>query len=127
MPYNLFLDDVRTPMNIGDIRTWIIVRSYKEFVKAITERGLPDLISFDHDLAIEHYPQSSIDMEQSIDYAKYKEKTGYHCAQWLVEYCKERNLPLPECRIHSMNPVGRINIFQVLDTYEKTYQPIRNY
>jgi hypothetical protein len=103
-------------MNIGDIRTWIVVRSYKEFVKVITEKGLPDLISFDHDLAGEHYPLS--EKIESIDYGKYKEKTGYHCALWLVEYCKTNNKPLPKWQVHSLNPVGRVNIVQLLTRFE---------
>jgi hypothetical protein len=119
MAYNLFLDDVRVPMNIGDIQFWTIARSYSEFVKVITERGLPDLVSFDHDLAADHYPTCLADMQVSIDYNKYKEKTGYHCALWLVEYCKEHDEPLPQWQVHSMNPVGKINIARLLTRFEK--------
>jgi hypothetical protein len=58
MPYRLYLDDVRNPTNTFPTTLnseWVIVRSYKEFVKAIEDKGLPFMISFDHDLADEHY------------------------------------------------------------------------
>jgi hypothetical protein len=45
----LYLDDIRTPKTKG----WDIVRSYDEFVKWIEENGLPDKLSFDHDLGEE--------------------------------------------------------------------------
>ncbi len=63
MKYNLFLDDMRIPeavfKYIGDDRyinnDWVIVRSYNEFTKHIRKHGIPETISFDHDLADIHY------------------------------------------------------------------------
>ena len=93
--YKLYLDDLRVPiqsyplMNNSD---WRIVRSYDEFVKTISSDGLPNIISFDHDLAFEHYRQSMYDPDKH--YTNYytdgtfKEKTGFECAKWLVEYCQ---------------------------------------
>ena len=46
----LYLDDVRIPQTEG----WEIVRNYDDFVKWIEENGLPDIVSFDHDLAEVH-------------------------------------------------------------------------
>ena len=43
----LYLDDVRNPKSDG----WVIVRTYDDFKSWITENGLPDEISFDHDLS----------------------------------------------------------------------------
>ena len=48
--YNLYLDDIRTPKK-GD---WVIVRSFEDFVGTIVTKGLPNEISFDHDLGEEH-------------------------------------------------------------------------
>ena len=78
----LFLDDVRPAPD----DSWTIVRSYDDFVAYISRYGVPDLISFDHDLGAG--------------------KSGYDCAKWLMEngYC------LKMWRVHSMNPVGRDNI-----------------
>ena len=131
--YRLFLDDIRMPSDVFkytmDIRyatfEWIIVRNYDEFTTFIKNNGLPELISFDHDLADSHYTPK----EYWTDYDKSKEwqdahvhteKTGYECAKWLVEYCMDRNLKLPTYICHSMNPVGKDNILGILKNFEKT-------
>ena len=94
----LYLDDIRTPKTKG----WDIVRSYDKFVKWIEENGLPDKVSFDHDLGEEGT------------------KTGYDAAKWLVQYCYSNCLPfLPEYNVHSANPVGKANIESYLSNAKK--------
>lgn len=112
--YKLFLDDERIPANVTWVPEvfsspfdWVVVRSFNEFVKQIEENGLPSVISFDHDLAIEHYNEGLAGLPPRKDY---KEKTGYDCAKWLVEYCMDNKKKIPEFYVHSMNPVGRENI-----------------
>lgn len=119
MSYNLFLDDYREPMNTGAITDWTIVRNYNEFVKIITEKGLPTFVTFDHDLAFEHYPLAEEHPTMAIPYNNYKEKTGYHCAQWLIEYCQKNQKSLPIWKVHSMNPVGKTNISQLLTRFQE--------
>lgn len=99
--------------------SWEIVRSYKQFVDKITKDGLPKFISFDHDLASNHYPTTDEDYEKPIDYDVYREKTGYHCAMWLIDYCHSRSLSLPDWQVHSLNPVGKVNIQQALTRYKE--------
>ncbi len=115
MSYKLFLDDFRTPPDVD----WILVNSYETFVERIERYGLPYLISFDHDLAAVHYPVSREDLSKAIDYSAYREKTGYHCALWLIEYCEKNDLLLPDWTVHSQNPVGRENIKQLLSKYQQ--------
>lgn len=112
----LFLDDdpARDWMAIG----WHIVRSYDEFVSWILKNGLPDEISFDHDLADQHYEEGAKTNFQLFNYNNVTEKTGKHCAEWLVQYCLDENKELPKWSIHSYNSAGRINIKSVLDSYE---------
>jgi hypothetical protein len=106
----LFLDDIRYPIEAyhytkQDIflrKDWYIVRNYEQFVNWILESGLPEIISFDHDLGDEHY------LDQNSQ--EFVEKTGYDCAKWLVEYCMDNNADLPKFYCHSMNPVGKENI-----------------
>lgn len=120
----LFLDDIRVPTDcitymhsrIGDsnkiyLEDWDIAKDYSEFVEYIEKNGVPDIISFDHDLSDEYY--------ESNDVKNYKEKTGYDCAKWLCEYCLENKIPLPEYIVHSMNPIGSENILSVFKTCEK--------
>ncbi|OCA70055.1 cyclic-phosphate processing receiver domain-containing protein [Chryseobacterium arthrosphaerae] len=114
----LFLDDVRYPIEAyhytkQDIflrSDWHIVRNYGQFVSRILEKGLPEMISFDHDLADEHYLKP--------DAQEFVEKTGYDCAKWLTEYCMENYLDLPEFHCHSMNPVGKKNIISLLENFK---------
>ena len=42
----LYLDDIRIPQTEG----WDIVRNYEDFVAWIRLNGVPDEVSFDHDL-----------------------------------------------------------------------------
>lgn len=126
--YLLYLDDVRQPSQTysqTEDKEWVIVRSYDEFVDHIQKHGLPKFVSFDHDLADEHYRKSMYDPDKH--YSKYytdgtfKEKTGRECAKWLVEYCIEKSLDLPEFNVHSANPIGRENIRSLLESYQKFF------
>lgn len=125
MSYKLFLDDIRRPkdafsytqLEIFNSEDWIIVRNYYAFIMLIEKKGVPETIAFDHDLADIHYK------EQDFDYNKEGyEKTGYHCAKWLIDYCIDNNKELPkEIIIHSMNPYGSRNIKSLFDFYIKIY------
>jgi len=46
-----------------------------------------------------------------------QEKTGLHCAEYLVERCKELGLNLPKYFCHSLNPIGKSRILRTLDSY----------
>lgn len=125
MRYKLFLDDVRRPETTYTYMElpvflepdWIIVRNYYAFISLIQNAGVPDIIAFDHDLADEHYKQQDFDYDRE-DY----EKTGYHCAKWLIDYCMDNKKELPrEIIVHSMNPYGSKNIKSLFDTYIKVY------
>jgi hypothetical protein len=128
----LWLDDIRNPYINEENRVpsskngkayninWVL--NYKQFTQWIQMYGLPDAISFDHDLAEEHYTPEYFwnNYEESKKfqdwkYKTYKEKTGKNCAIWLVEYCKEKNLNIPKFHIHSANPVGVDYIKEVLN------------
>lgn len=119
--YYLFLDDVREPKDVTWIylpdKPWTIVRNYSEFVHEIESKGyLPDMISFDHDLADGHYGHGL--NNDSIPYDLYEEKTGYSCAKWLINYCDNKNFDIPAYLVHSMNPVGSKNIRDLLSNYK---------
>ena len=116
----LFLDDIRSPKDaIGLVPShmnqfywandWDVVRSHDEFVDWIVTNGIPDFVSFDHDLADEHYK----DLEGN------HEKTGYVSAKWLVYHCLDKGVCLPEYQVHSANPVGKQNIESYLENSKK--------
>lgn len=132
--YNLFLDDVRIPQDVLEysnnnayrIESWVVVRSYDEFVDYILKNGMPNLVSFDHDLADQYHRPSMYDSDgQYVKFHlmdEYREKTGYDCAKWLVERCMDNEVKLPKYLVHSMNPVGNKNIQSILDNYSKFEQ-----
>ena len=100
------------------------VRNYLEMQEWIIQNGLPDYISFDHDLADEHYtpPRYWSDYQASKEYQDqqdYKEKTGLDCAKYITEYCMDYNRPLPKYFCHSANPVGSDNILSYLNQFKK--------
>lgn len=127
MSYRLFLDDIRNPADVKWIQLplapWVIVRKYEDFVKVIEQRGLPEFIAFDHDLADEHYPfnepKGGIAHPKTIPYDDYKEKTGFHAAKWLVDYCLDNDKKLPMFVVHSMNRVGSENITSLLNNFKR--------
>ncbi len=114
MTYNLFLDDERIPRDVTwvdiGLGPWVIVRNYDEFCNYIDAFGIPDKVSFDHDLADVHYQAC---FTGSGDYGP--EHTGLHCAKMLVDECHERGVPFPPYTVHSMNPVGRENIQKYIE------------
>jgi len=134
----LFLDDIRfvedcvpyMSRRIGEDKAiiyydpdWRVVRNYPQFVTYIYKEGMPDLISFDHDLAEGHYHQNmqegKINYDSNDFHYNDMNKTGYHCAKFLIGYCEDNNIKLPEFIVHSMNPVGTQNIESLLNNYKK--------
>lgn len=125
MKYNIFLDDVRTPIT-SNIK-WVIVRSYDEFVSKITELGLENikLISLDHDLgdtAIEEW-HNNVYHNFTLDYNNITEKTGMDCTKWLVEKWMD-GAPVCEVKVHSANAIGSANMMGYINNYKHiTRQP----
>lgn len=129
MNYYLFLDDERIPKMVTwvdiPLVEWVIVRNYNQFVDIIQKNGLPRAISFDHDLADEHYAEYTAAHDPNstskgnIRYDKLKEKTGYECAKWLAQYCVDNNLQIPQYYIHTMNPIGGENIVSILESAKR--------
>jgi hypothetical protein len=97
----LFLDDLRDPPNDGN--DWNVVRSFGQFVSFVSANGIPDVISFDHDLG------------GNADSA-----TGMDAARWLVCQDLDGTHKIPEdfrFFVHSANPCGAANIRGLLENY----------
>lgn len=106
MSYNIFLDDERFPSD-SDHKDYQIVRNYKDFCELINNLGLPDFISFDHDLG--------------------EMKSGYDCAVYLVTYCFEKKTsPTFQFFVHSQNPIGKLNIESLLNNLKKHFPKFQN-
>lgn len=103
MTYRMFLDDIRNPPK-GE---WVVVRSYEEATKYIIDNGMPNFVSFDHDLGATEPPYSI------------PHETGYDFAKWLCEVDMDFGwLPKDfDFKVHSANPVGAQNIESYLRNY----------
>ena len=113
----LLLDDLRN-LNQNEFHKFFyalcqkhgytIVRTYWEFTKYIDENGIPDVISFDHDIS-------------SFDTTIGREMTGLHCVHYLCNYVLDRNKDaLPKdfmFFVHSANPAGAKNIEMTLSRF----------
>ena len=98
----LYLDDLRTPIKEYDF----IVRSYDEAIFIIKKYGMPNFISFDHDLGIDENGALL--------------KSGFDVAKWIVNSDIKKQIKLPSdfsFKVHSQNPVGKKNIISLLDSY----------
>ena len=129
MPYHLFLDDAREPKDVKWLDLppyhWVVVKTVNEFINTVMSKGIPETVSFDHDLAQEHYDEYTVAHDErmlsrgTIRYHIFKEKTGYDAAKWLAEECVARNTPIPEYFIHTLNPIGKENIRSILESARK--------
>ncbi len=121
MKYNLFLDDIRKPTDVtifSDKKLkWKIVKNHKEFIKYVTKHGIPDLVSFDHDLAPEHYAKYNENL-------KFETETGFETLVWFCDYIKINNLEIPEVNIHTSNFVAYKNMTEYFNEFNKTYNPL---
>jgi hypothetical protein len=126
----LFLDDIREPIQCAEYMytrlknvtiyhdpDWNIVRTYKEFCDFIQTYGVPDLISFDHDLADDYSFIETLEKSDWYSNSQNRAYTGYDCAKFLIGYCFENEQKLPKYIVHSMNPVGTTNISNLLTSY----------
>lgn len=97
MSYNLFIDDERFPPNDG--REWVIVRSSRDAIEYVQTHGIPDYISYDHDLG--------------------GDDTSMRFIMWMVDGYLDGSLesfPV-NYTIHSQNPIGARNIAGLLQGF----------
>lgn len=127
----LWLDDIRNPFD-KDFTPYVALynpflnephqirwaKNYAEFTQAIVIGGLPDAISFDHDLATEHYDESNNPND-------YKEETGLDCVKFLcdiLDYNNKNhggNYKLPICIFHTANLAGKVNMETYINNAKK--------
>jgi len=97
MTYRMFIDDERfPPRNETD---WVIVRSSAEAIAFVQEIGVPQFISYDHDLG--------------------GDDTSMKFITWMIDaYLDKKISSFPvNYEVHSQNPVGAKNIRALLDGF----------
>lgn len=88
--YRLFIDDERFPFKID---RFVIAQTSQEAFHLLVSRGVPNYISFDHDLG--------------------GEDTSMVFLKAMFNYMDDMKLKFPknfDYHIHSQNPIGRENI-----------------
>ena len=123
--WSLFLDDIRNPQTN---RNWKIARTVEEAKSLIKQFGFPEYASLDHDLGFigkhdEQVPNHLVDIrivkpEELVD----TEPSGYEFAKWIVEEDMNGTISIPptfEFNVHSANPIGAKNIYNLLHDYLK--------
>jgi hypothetical protein len=122
----LFLDDWRIPRDCAQYmwqrkvnctifhQEWDIVRSHGQFIKWIETNCVPDLVSFDYDLADVEELKEELPIEEWFSLDENRVWTGLDCAKYLLNYCKENNIKFPDYIIHSVNPDGVEKIKKLL-------------
>ncbi len=124
----IWLDDIRDPHTENWLFSYapqfsdgegevIWVKNYFEFIEEIKKNGLPDTISFDHDLGedVAREKVSKGISKRQARIQKRETKSGYDCAKWLVEFCIDNKFHIPNYVVHSANPVGAENIRHLLN------------
>lgn len=108
----IIIDDKRTPnealqgldIDWDDCGEWWLSPNYFAFQSVIAVDGVPDFVTFDHDLA---------------DFVGDREYTGADCAKFLIELCHTENIKFPEYRIHSANGPGRLVIESLIESAKR--------
>jgi hypothetical protein len=86
---------------------FVWVKNLYQFIDYIEKNGVPQFVSFDHDLNNRGGGEGLSD-EQKLN------NNGVNCAKWLVNYCKQMGQPLPKFYVHSANPKHGPEINRVL-------------
>ncbi len=97
MTYKMFIDDERQPP--GQASDWVIARSSDQAIEIVLERGVPEFVSYDHDLG-----------ENDI---------SLWFIYWLIDRYLEGDITTfpVNYTVHSQNPVGAKNIQGLLDNF----------
>jgi hypothetical protein len=145
----LFLDDQRDPKNayvhIGtghdhkkkslielsgiEADDWSVTRSYESFSHYLKYVGIPDVVSFDHDLSEEHMKHYFTVTQQIgiVDYGNLKPDSGFHCAKLLCQKCLDTNTKFPKYYVHSANKWGGENIKNYIENFLKVYEHLQTH
>lgn len=108
MSCHLFIDDERFPglsteqFAHNSNLPLFIARSSEAAIELVKEYGIPEYISFDHDLG--------------------GDDTSMNFLHWLVNYMLDNKKGLPDnfsYYVHSANPIGRGNIIGMMDNIKR--------
>ena len=88
-----FYDNLMLKNNL----VFVWVKNFYQFVQYIKKNGVPQFVSFDHDLNNRKGGEGVSDFEKTVN-------NGLNCAKWLIDYCEKTKSALPKFYVHSANP-----------------------
>lgn len=109
MGLRLWIDDERRAP-VGYTHTAKTAAEAIALLAGASKYGGVEHVSFDHDLAFEHY---------AGDFSK--TATGYEVAAWVEQEAHAGRLPAFTWEVHSMNPAGRMRIVAALQSAERAW------
>jgi hypothetical protein len=83
-----------------DVTPWTVARSTEAAKALVSERGMPALMSLDHDLGGE---------DRAMDFLK-----------WLANEYWDGVQAVPMFLVHSANPVGILNLASFMDSWRRS-------
>jgi len=92
----MFLDDIRQPPSDD----WMVCRSSNEAIQYVEKHGMPDFISFDHDLG--------------------GNDTAMVFLHYYIDKLWNGTDPPPQYNIHSANPIGSNNIDSFMKSWKRS-------
>ena len=125
MQIGLWLDDLYIPTEKPPyIDEWKCVKTFDEFVSFINDnyeknKQFPVLFALSHDLCDEHcIAETKRSPVAPIFYSKFKIPTGWHVVKWLIEYAKQKELPIGRVALHGDNEKGKGNMMYELQKFK---------
>lgn len=113
MSYNLFIDDMRNPVDsacvisgINLTKDWVVVRSTKKAMEYVDANGMPERLALDHDLGLNE--DGTVDEVSTF-------------ITWLIHFVWDGRIEsIPSWTIHSSNPEGCANMSSKLRSWRKS-------
>lgn len=101
----IFLVKEGVPTILSPGLTWLVVRTYDEFVKSIYEyieehHEFPPLIVLTSNLDEEHELWFQSNLGRVPQYDKFRNKSGMHCLSFLMEFSDVLKLPIKKMSVN---------------------------
>jgi ribA/ribD-fused uncharacterized protein len=122
MKYKLFLDDNRRVKDVTWVTLpngpWVVARSYEDFIFLVAQYGVPEFVTYDCDLCVEHYRAFfALGQHYVKKYVDFETKCGIDCVNFLLDYCHAKKENHPPFIIHTKNHYAAEHMFKLISNF----------
>ena len=115
-----YIDEWVQFKNLKEMKEW-----FQAFLETnncdVATSNFPEIISFGHDLVLEHTAAESIrPIGSPIFYSKFKEPTGLQCAEWFTQWADKHEVTPKRLCVHTENPMGQARILDHLNNWKRS-------